>query len=233
MKTQYKKRQKAKKERLKPTTLLIEMDGALLNSLPVLFKVYKELLEHHGYELSKLEFREVFGLPPQAAIPILCEKCGIKKSSALLQNEFFSLIGKYYTSDIPLAEGALDFLENVKTYAPGLELILLTSTPLILTQAYLEAHEMKDLFDEIIWLDQWDFEAYNNFCLYALDKLHVQPEESITVAFSDHAINAAFDAGMLTIKLTHKGHVEINFEEEHYFRAKSWDTILRFFYAWR
>lgn len=226
------KRKKSETQRwVPPNTLLIEMNGTLVHSFPALYQTYKELLLNYGYELSKLEFREVYGLPPQAAIPLLCDKCNIKKPWKKLYDEFLLLIGKYYTSDMPLVEGIREFLQTIDS--PGLSVGLVTTMPFMISQAYLVAHHLNDLFDEIISLDQWDPKTFTpNIFLYALDQLNAQPTETMAVVFSDASTSNALDAGMLTIKLSPKGSVELKTEEKQFLNAKSWETVHRLIQDW-
>lgn len=206
-----------------PSTILIEMEGALVNSFPFVHQAYKKLMSQYGVELTKLDVREVCGMPPQEAIPLLCDKFGIKKPWKVLHDEFLSLIGNYYSPEMLLSQGAKEFVKNVSEF---MNVCLISSMPLILTRAYLEAHQLIDFIDRIISLDNWEKRSYtSNIFLYALDKIEGNPEDTVVAVLTDYGVQNAVDSGMLTFKLSHKGQRYIRSETKKFHRAQSWEGI--------
>lgn len=214
-----------------PSTLLLEMDGALVNSIPMLYDAYCELLSKYGYKGTKTEFRECLGLSPTDFIPLLSDQCGLKKPLQTLLNEYMQLLRVRYTEEMPLVENVKQFLE-MKPLS-RLTIGLVANSPLTLAKSFLQTTHLNNRFDALIAFNIDDDDLPSNIYRYALSKLDVDPSETVAVVNAPINAEKCLELGILTILLTPHGRSElVPMSDKRCLRAKNWETIRQFFMLW-
>ena len=109
-----KKNQKHKFEPEKLKAVLIDMDGTLLNSMDVLYKVYRDFLHEYGHRGTKAEFKQLTG-PSINEVISMIKKYGIEASFNRVKGTYRAILKKHYAEDIELYPGALEFLDRAKS----------------------------------------------------------------------------------------------------------------------
>lgn len=217
-----------------PTTVFIDVDGALLDSIPVLFNVYHELLQKYGVDGSKSEFRELIGLTAMGVIAALSDQHGLKQSPNRLLEEFKGLLLQQYNKEIPLVPGVDKFLEIA--HQLGLSVAFVTMSQPTLTQKILQALDLGDYYDTLISLSDWEEKQTPSTNIYqeALSKLNINDEETVAIVASSCSTADALAANIPSICLCPNGRAELYppLGEKKSLRAKDWDVITRFFMLW-
>lgn len=214
-----------------PTTVLLEMDGGLVNSSSALYQAYCALLSKYGYEGTKTEFKQCAGLSPTDFIPLLCDQHGIKKSIAALLHEYVQILSRHYTPEMPLVVNVRQFLDHKPL--PRLTLALISTSPKLLTKAFLQDTHLTNYFDVLVSFNVDEADLPLNIYRYALAQLNVVASETIAIVHSTTNLEKCLDLGIQTILLDPNGRTELMpMSEKRCLRAKNWDAIQQFFMLW-
>ncbi len=178
--------------------VLIDLDGTIADSIPILYNVYATFLKEYGRQGSKEEFQSLMG-------PSLIEI--VKKIKLLheLDDKLDAMIKKYfqmllwhYSHDVKLFDGVREFLNYANE--KKLKLALVTSAGKHLSEAFLNSCNLSTLFDLVMTGDKVTKgkpspEIYQK----ALQELNVAPEEAIAVEDSPKGIESALNAGLAVL----------------------------------
>lgn len=203
--------------------ILIDLDGTLADSLPVLYESYLQFLKVHGFEGSQEEFNSIIGPSLDEIVNILKEKYDIQESSEFLRERYQAIIDKFYASEVQLYPGAKEFLKKARRQ--GLKLALVTSAPSNLVTQLLSTHSLLEHFDLIITPNGMHKSKPNpEIYQRTIALLDIHESEALAIEDSPQGVQAAISAGIFAIQLTHGKPGVVN---EKVIAVNDWFEILQ------
>ncbi|MEC7840513.1 MAG: HAD family phosphatase [Chlamydiota bacterium] len=180
------------------TTLLIDMDGTVVDSLPQLKLMYYDFLKRNGIEGTDQEFKELNGAFLSDAIKMLNEKYRLHLDTDQASQDFIQRLRDYYAKEAVLFRGVEDFLSYAKKM--GLKTALVTSASPIHAEALLKGTNIARFFDAIITPNSKVIKGKPDPAIYleALKVLNVKPNEAIAVEDASNGVRAAVSANIYT-----------------------------------
>lgn len=221
---QVERRKQKENDSCPPTTLLIELDGAFLDSYSILYDVYNALLEHYGREGSYAQFQEICGLPYTSFIWALIYQQDIKASFEEILGWYRSFMVQHYISSIPLTAGVAAFLDFAD--AQSWRLALIASQPRALLLPF-ESKEQSMQFELIVPGDalKANSETIPNLYEHALLRLGCAPEETLSIVASRYGFLASETAGVRSLFLIKHGGNPPSHSHKRCRAVYSWDEI--------
>lgn len=183
--------------------LLLDMDGTLADSLPVLRRVYARFLESLGAEGSDEGFELVNGVPLREVVRRLKLAHGLEPDEHELHRRFVEAIGRAYDDVAPMA-GAKELLERAVRL--GVPVAIVTSASTDFARGWLARVGLLPLAAHVVGGDavargKPDPEPY----LQALERLDAVAVRSLAVEDSRIGAAAAVAAGVPTWVLAPRG----------------------------
>lgn len=187
--------------------ILIDLDGTLADTIPVLYETYRQFMTHRGLNGTPEEFATLMGPTIPQVVDILRSKYHWPETPERLVQDYWHLLSSIYSSHLGLFPGAREFIQHLRNR--GIKIGLVTSAAYELADSFLTRHELKDYFDciiagEHVTRGKPDPEAY----LKALSCLDVKPEEALVVEDSPSGVLSAVTAKIPTIQIRHRNHVK-------------------------
>jgi HAD superfamily hydrolase (TIGR01509 family) len=183
--------------------LLVDLDGTLADTLPLLVTTYEAFVTSFGAEPSMDEFRRLNGIPLEAAIDTLRRTHGLPGDTGALTRRYEAEIDKHYLTT-PARDGAHDLLATAREQ--GWRCGVVTSGTRARALEWLVAAELAVLVDALVTAEDVvrgkpDPEPYRT----GLAVLDARAERSIAVEDSELGAMAARDAGIATYVLCDAG----------------------------
>lgn len=213
-----------------PQTLIIELDGALIDSISTLYNIYKVFLQKHGYVGSRTEFNELLGLPLPEYLFELSGIHGLRKSLEILQQEYQILLRQFYTTQLNLVPGVQEFLSTANQL--GLTLCVVSGFEKKFVRGFLKEKQLLEAFEVVVSIPETDVVLENIPNLYqnALTILGTESEDAIAIVSSAHAVEDSKEAGILTWWLSSHGksHIRSTADQKDCLPIKDWGVIQEF-----
>ena len=207
----------------KIAALLIDLDGTLVDTLPLLFDVYIKFLKQFGIKGSTEEFNELNG-------PSLTEVLAILQKRYHLKGEIKTLL-KQYQADIALGyAGSRLFPDAQKTIkrarSHGLKIGLVSSAERSLVNAFMAGKKIEALFDAVI-TPEGLLRGKPAPDLYhqALKELDIPAAEALVIEDSANGVQSARKAGISTLWMTQDSDP---IEDPSCFKLRNWSDIDQF-----
>lgn len=211
-----------------PHTLVIEMDGAYLDSVAWLYEVYTSFLQKLGFSGSKPEFQELIGLPLPEFLVQLCDRHSLRRSQEKLLKEYETLLLEKYNAEIPLLPNAEKALLWVTQQ--GLTCLLVCGMTKPLVTKYLASNP--NTFEKVIIPEETEAlpTDFSNMYHQAIVEQGTDPAEAIAIVYSNHAREAAKEAGMTVWQLSPKQnlHDKLTISPQKCIPVADWQTIFNF-----
>ena len=134
--------------------LIFDLDGTLLDSMSVWHDVDVEFLGRYGYEVTPEYTDVVKRASIEDAARYTQEKYRIPLTWQEIQDTWESMVYDFYRSEVKLKEGAGEYVKEAKRL--GFRLSVTTALSKKNANAALEATGIKDLFDCVITLEDFD-----------------------------------------------------------------------------
>jgi beta-phosphoglucomutase-like phosphatase (HAD superfamily) len=192
-------------EFIPPTHLLIEMDGALVNSMSVLYNAYEALLQKYDLKADKNEFKKTIGLKEDEYLLALSDFYGLKGSLQKLQDIYQKLLTtQYREGKIDLFAHAQEFLQYVQSI--GLTITLIAAAPGSIVKPFLKEKKIDDFFDLVVTSDSYTSASnqYLNSYHFALINLGINPLEAVAAIHTAIGIDESLELDILTFSMTHR-----------------------------
>jgi len=179
---------------------LFDWDGTLASTFEIWFKALRKAYELYGIELSDKEIAHGFGNYSH------CIKMGVPPEE---KTNFNKIVVETAQEDgvlaPPLYDGVLAMLTALKEQHKKLALI--TSSEREVIDVVLAHHELIDLFDLVISVnDVKEHKPDPEGILFALKKFGVSPNEAVMIGDSDKDLGAAKNAGVDSILFYPESH---------------------------
>ncbi|CDR34091.1 HAD family hydrolase [Criblamydia sequanensis] len=165
---------------------LLDFDGTVANSLPLLYDAYDSFLKKRKLRPSLDEFNELKGPSLKEILLILKNKYSMEETLENLYLEYETdLIERY--KELKPHEGALEFLQALKK--KGLKLALVSSAPNKILDSFLSSHPDFALFDLVVSGESVKKSKPNpDIYINTLRLMNLNPSE--TIAIEDSLLGA-------------------------------------------
>jgi len=184
--------------------VFVDLDGTLIDSLPLLYRVYSEFLQQYGVEASPEEFAEINGPSLQEGITLLQERYGIPGDAEALTQQCLEGIRAYYRKEVHLFPGAMNFLQVAQEQ--GARLALVTSSDAETAQHVLERTNIARYFEAVITPEGLANSKPNPAIYFkAMTVMDVQPHDCIAIEDAYNGVVAACAAGLMVIWMVREG----------------------------
>lgn len=189
---------------MKPTTVIFDMDGVILDSEPISLHVLDKMYDELGIDVPLEVKYTMFGRTMLDWWKFLVDKYNITDFTPeeLAQKQAQGILDFYDTEDMD--SYFFSSLENVlkELKRNGIKTAVASSSPLKTIKKVLDMGNLTDYFDLIVsgsepYIKRGKPEP--DIFLYAADKLGSKPEECIVVEDSESGLLAAKKANMTTL----------------------------------
>lgn len=174
--------------------LLLDLDGTLIDSHPVLRAAYERFLAEHGLRGSDEEYQRWNGPPLAEIVAGLRADHGLDEPAEVLYARYLALVERSYLDGAALMPGAEELLAWIA--AEGIATAVVTSAPRRLAVPLLEARGVLDgavvVCGDEVTRGKPDAEPYRT----ALLRLGVAPERAMAVEDTVAGVRAATGAGL-------------------------------------
>jgi len=175
-----------------------DLDGTLIKSEKAWLHSDIDLLREHGVEVPVSEIKNIregklIGRGQEFASKFFKEKFNLSAPVKRIKDRRISLVKQYYKS-VPLRNGAASFLQLVGR--SRLKVTLVTSSPLVLAEIFLERRDFANCFDQVLSDDHVsESKPDPEIFLKAGKAVEVEPQRSLVVEDSKNGVLAAKKAG--------------------------------------
>ena len=179
------------------TAILFDLDGTLVNTDPLHYQTWQEILRDYGLEIDQTFYKaRISGRLNPIIVQDLLPQLSLEAGQQLADNKEarFREMGLSLT---PLA-GLLDLLAWIDTH--GLKKAVVTNAPRENVNFVLEVLKLADSFDKVVLAEEAtagkpDPASYQ----LVLSQLGISPKDAIAFEDSPSGIHAAVGAGIYTI----------------------------------
>ena len=206
----------------KAKALFFDFDGTLVDSLPILRKVYMDYMETIGKEGTEEEFQKLNGPNIDEIIGYLKKKYSLEDSPESMKEMFHHLFRGIYAKQVDFFPGVLDFLHFAKER--GFRLYVVTSAEPIMVSLVFKKNNLDDILEGII--SSKDFrngKPHPEVYLRALIQAELNSDEVIAFEDSVNGILSSTRAGIRTIAFgSHLPSDEVT-------PVQNWQDVIRLF----
>ena len=187
--------------KLKPSAILFDMDGVLVNSFDAWWKSLNITMKSFKYkEVSREEFSRIYwghGLRDNV------KRMGFSEEVGKHCNTVYS----QHINDITIYDDTVSTLEKLKKYKKA----VITNTPTDLAKKILKRFNIEFYFSHIITSDDVINEKPDpEIVLKACNKLNIHPNNAILIGDTESDILAGKAAGCIVIGIRIGGEYKIN-----------------------
>ena len=185
--------------------IIFDVDGVLLDSLPVWQHSTSNFLSSHGIEPPPGIDAEMAKLSLLDGANIVKERYGFTESAEELLEEVLAPIRRHYQEDIQPKAGAIELLKNL--HAQGVKISVATAGDKELAQAAFERLGMMQYIDFLISCDEVGV-GKQSPAVYdaARENMGTSKERTLVVEDALHALETAKEAGFLTAGMAEPFH---------------------------
>jgi HAD superfamily hydrolase (TIGR01509 family) len=207
--------------------LLIDMDGTLVDSLLVLYNVYLNFLSKYGIIGSKQEFTELNGPSLREIITLLSQRHFLQHLNLdSLVEEYQKLLRFYYENELRLFPNAREVIAMAKNL--GLKVAVVSSAERSLVEKCLRKNQIYEAFDAIVTSEGLKKnKPAPDIYKRALFFLQLTSPEAIAIEDSNNGVEAALNAGIYTLWMTHQGEAWSRTDNPRCLLVRDWDSVRR------
>ncbi|RLK63493.1 HAD family phosphatase [Atopobacter sp. AH10] len=178
---------------------IFDLDGLLVDTELISWKVYQEVLKESHQTMTKEEYAEYYsGVSHENNVKRLKESYQLEDSIELLDKKSSELEKKLIQEGVDLKKGAKELLRYLKS--KGFLLALASSSTPDRAETILNQHQLVHYFDCFVFGQEVvKGKPYPDIFLKACQKLGAGVKEAIVFEDSDAGIRAAFSAGIPVI----------------------------------
>ncbi|MDQ7733127.1 HAD family phosphatase [Halomonas sp. SpR1] len=182
--------------------ILFDHDGTLVNSEPVHYRMWAQVLKRYGFTLSEQQYKAHYaGVPTPANAIDLVQRYGINESPELLAEAKNAATREYLKRQaFPLMPGVEEAISCF--YGAGLKLAVVTGASANGIQTTLRVNELEHYFSAIVSGDDVRASKPAPDCyLLALQQLGLSAAECLAIEDTQHGLEAAYQAGINCVAL--------------------------------
>lgn len=174
---------------------IFDMDGTLIDSMGLWYKIDYDFLNKRGIALPKDLKKSIEHLSFEETAKYFKSRFELKESEDEIIEEWYKMVYYEYSNCIKLKDGAYEFLSYLKENS--IKLGLATSNAEELTEAVLKRNKIYNFFDAITYSSEVDKpKSCPDIYLLAAEKLNVNPSSCMVFEDILPGIMGAKKAGM-------------------------------------
>jgi beta-phosphoglucomutase len=205
--------------------LLIDFDGTLVDTIPILYTNYQKFLKRYGREGSLEEFVSLMGPSIEEFVPQIKDKYGLPGTDQELIRAYSAGLSARYEEEALLLQGARDFLDYI--HSIGIKMALVTSSSYSLIEGSLDNLRLKPYFEHVIAGEKVkktkpDPEIY----FLALKTCGIKSAQALSIEDSYNGLLASLKAGINTIAIQNKHLTRL---PEESMSVENWTQLLQIF----
>ncbi len=179
--------------------VIFDMDGVIVDSIPLHFKAWKQCMKELGVDLTFEEFNKRNGCPASETFAIWQKQFNLDLNIKEVTERKRELSDEYLDAEIKLFPGVIETLESLKDYYLGLATSAYPSTVDLVFNKF----PISYIFNAVttaadVTHGKPDPEPY----LKTAKKLNIKPENCVVVEDAVNGIKSAKSAGMKVIGIT-------------------------------
>lgn len=180
-------------------TIIFDLDGLLIDTEIVSYKIYKKILENYGHEFSIQEYSKNFsGKTEKINVQFLIDYYHLPLNFNECMNTVIKIENEYIRKGVNLKKGAKELLNYLK--ANNYKMAIASSSTKERALNILDSHNITNYFDDFVFAHDVSKGKPNpDIFLKACDKLKSKPNECIVLEDSEAGIEASFDANIPVI----------------------------------
>lgn len=173
---------------------IFDMDGTLLDSMPVWYEIGSEVLKQKGLTPAMNLNEIIKPMTTLESAQYLKKEYQMNESVNEIIDDFNKLLERHYNESIPLKPGVEKFLRRLKE--KNIKMCVATATDIHLTKIALKRLDIIDYFEDIITCNQVGMGKNNpEFFLKALKLVNTPISETVVFEDALYAIKSAKEAG--------------------------------------
>ena len=177
--------------------IIFDMDGVIINSEPVHFKIWEETLAARGIRLDWEIYKPCIGATINVLMEILHKNYGIDREDESLIEEM--KVNKERTikeQGIPPVEGAVDLIRRLKSQ--GFHMAVASSSPMYYIKQVMHALQIETCFDVLVSGEYVKHpKPAPDIFWEAAKRMDLSPEECLVIEDSGNGCKAARAADMI------------------------------------
>jgi len=179
--------------------VIFDLDGLLLDTEIVAYKVYEELGERFSFTLTLPDFMENFcGRPLRRNVAYCNERFQLPWEFEEAVEEVLRIEKKILDEGVDVMPGARELLDFLKEN--NYKIAVASSSARERSMKLLEQHDLVKYFDDYVFGPEVEKGKPNpDIFLKAAEKLGIEPENCLVLEDSQAGIQAAYTAGMQVI----------------------------------
>lgn len=180
--------------------VLFDLDGVVIDSEPLYEKVEMELLVPHGIVLSEQDQRELKGTTEPGFYDFIEAKYHPRWDRRQVVKRGRQLLLEVFSRELNFVPGFIDLMDRI---SGRYRTALVTSTPKWLVDAVAEMLPVEQFFSDMLCADDIsNGKPHPEPYLTMMNRLGVQPEETVIIEDSLHGITSATRSGAFCVALT-------------------------------
>ena len=179
--------------------VIFDLDGLLIDSEIVSYKIYKEILNQFGHSFSIEEYAQNFsGKTEVKNVTNLIDTYNLPWTVEVGLDNVLKVEDKFINEGIDLKTGVKKLLTYLKDN--NLKIAIASSSTRDRALTILRQHNIVEYFDEFVFGNEIEKGKPNpDIFLKACDKISVNPEECLVLEDSELGIQAAYSANIPVI----------------------------------
>lgn len=179
--------------------VIFDLDGLLIDSEIISYKIYKEILNQFGHDFSIEEYAQNFsGKTEVKNVTNLIDTYSLPWTVDIGLNNVLEMESKFLAQGVALRTGAKELLEYLKDKCFKIAIASSSTEDRALT--ILRQHNIIEYFDEFVFGHEVEKGKPNpDIFLKTCDKLSEKPEECLVLEDSEAGIQAAYSASIPVI----------------------------------
>jgi beta-phosphoglucomutase family hydrolase len=205
------------KEDIMIKAILFDMDGVLINTMPMAFNAFREVLEGIGADVPMERIRQCGGVPTRVFFGNLMDEYNFQADVDQLTKELEKHYFEYINNSEALA--LIDDVEESMKWldSRGYKIAVASSSPTAAIEKVIHSMDIAKYVRAYVGIDQVKRgKPHPDIFLLAADKLKVKPEECIVVEDALSGVTAANAAGMTSVAFLENGNNPITGHDSDY-----------------
>ena len=184
--------------------VIFDMDGVLVNTEPIYYKVVKEIINENNHDITYKEYEKYIGMTNEYTWELIKLEYNISQSIEELIDTMMILKDVIIKRDgYELIDGVLDLLEDLKDH--NIKIGLASSSPICDILDIVQSTGIDKYFDKLVTGESVDrSKPFPDVFLKAAKELKVSNEECIVIEDSKNGVLAANSANMKCIGFVNK-----------------------------
>ncbi len=207
------------------STVLIDLDGTLADSLPIMLEVYYQFLKRHGIKGNRSEFNSLNGPNLDTIIQNLTNKYNLTQTLKASSTLYNSLIFENYHKVRP-TKGSKNFILDCKSL--GLEIGIVTSNQKSIVLDWLDSVYLKQYISFLVCGDDVTFsKPHPEPYLTAIHKAKRESSSILAIEDSLLGLNSSLSAGLTTFYIG-RDDPKLIFDSKNLLIAKKFSEISKY-----